>query len=125
MSAATLPGSQINNSSGILQGDCFSGNLAICAAMGTVLVACLAHARRYFIKAMLNDKEGCNQALSMFQALYEIERTAKERKLSTEDIRLMREQKSIPLLDKFHGWLQQRNVSSNVRHFSKLVRIPS
>jgi transposase len=54
---------------GILQGDCFSGNLAICAAMGTVLVACLAHARRYFVKVMLNDKDGCNQALSLFQAL--------------------------------------------------------
>jgi len=37
---------------GFLQGDCFSGNLAVCAAIGTVLVACLAHARRYFIKAM-------------------------------------------------------------------------
>ena len=38
---------------GYLQGDCFSGNLAVCAAVGTI--ACLAHARRYFIKAMLND----------------------------------------------------------------------
>ena len=62
----------------MLQGDCFSGNLAICAAIGTTLVACLAHARRYFIKAMLNNKDGCNQALVMFQSLYEIERTAKE-----------------------------------------------
>lgn len=92
----------------ILQGDCFSGNLAICAAMGTILVACLAHARRYFIKAMLNDKDGCNRALSMFQALYEIERTAKELGLSTDEIRLMREQEAVPLLEKFHGWLQQQ-----------------
>lgn len=93
---------------GILQGDCFSGNLAICAAMGTVLVACLAHARRYFIKAMLNDKDGCNQALSMFQALYEIERTAKELELSTNEIRLMREEEAVPLLDNFYGWLQKQ-----------------
>lgn len=93
---------------GILQGDCFSGNLAICAAMGTVLVACLAHARRYFIKAMLNDKDGCNQALSMFQALYEIERTAKELELSTDDIRMMREEEAVPLLDNLHDWLQKQ-----------------
>jgi transposase len=93
---------------GIVQGDCFSGNLAICAAIGTVLVACLAHARRYFIKAMLNDKEGCNQALSMFQSLYEIERTAKELELSTDEIRMMREEEAVPLLEKFHGWLQQQ-----------------
>ncbi len=93
---------------GILQGDCFSGNLAICAAMGTVLVACLAHARRYFIKAMLNDKEGCNQALSIFQALYEIERSAKELELSTDEICMMREEEAVPLLDNFHEWLQKQ-----------------
>jgi transposase len=97
---------------GILQGDCFSGNLALSASMGTILVACVAHARRYFIKAMLNDQEGCNQALTMFQALYEIERTAKELALSTADIRMMREQEAMPLLDKFHGWLQQQYVTA-------------
>ncbi len=98
----------LKGSKAILQGDCFSGNLAICATMGTILVACLAHARRYFIKAMLNDKDGCNQALSMFQALYEIERTAKELELPTDEIRVMREQEAVPLLEKFHVWLQQQ-----------------
>ncbi len=95
---------------GLLQGDCFSGNLAICAAMGTVLVACLAHARRYFIKAMLNDEQGCNQALSMFQSLYEIERTAKELNIPSPDIKLMREQEAVPILDKFHKWLQDQYI---------------
>lgn len=98
----------LKNFKGLLQGDCFSGNLAICAAIGTTLVACLAHARRYFIKAMLNYKDGCNQALLMFQALYEIERTAKELGLSTEDIKLMRKQEAVPLLDTLHGWLQKQ-----------------
>lgn len=93
---------------GLLQGDCFSGNLAIAAACGTILVACLAHARRYFIKALLNEKEGCNAALAMFQSLYEIERTAKELELSFDEIRLMREQEALPLLGKFHDWLQQQ-----------------
>jgi hypothetical protein len=77
---------------GLLQGDCFSGNIAICATMGTILVACLAHARRYFIKALLNDRQGCNQALLMFQSLYEIERTAKQLELSSDDLKVMREQ---------------------------------
>jgi transposase len=102
------PQSFLEGWKGILQGDCFSGNLALCAAIGTVLVACLAHARRYFIKAMFNNKEGCNQALVMFQALYEIERTAKDLELSTDEIRTMREQEAVPLLNKFHGWLQQQ-----------------
>jgi transposase len=93
---------------GFLQGDCFSGNLAVCAAAGTILVACLAHARRYFIKAMLNDKQGSNQALSMFQSLYEIERTAKDLGLPCNEIQLMREQEAKPLLETFHCWLQKQ-----------------
>jgi transposase len=93
---------------GLLQGDCFSGNIAICAAAGTLLVACMAHARRYFIKAQLNNKSGCNQALLMFQALYEIERTAKELDLSYHNIKVMREEESVPILDKFHTWLQEQ-----------------
>jgi transposase len=95
---------------GRLQGDCFSGNLAICAAIGTILVACIAHARRYFVKAMRNDKQGCSEALLMFQSLYEIEKTAKELELSPEDTRLMREQEAVPILNKLHKWLQQQKL---------------
>lgn len=93
---------------GKLQGDCFSGNRAICAAIGTTLVACIAHARRYFIKALLNNKDGCNQALTMFQKLYEVESTAKELELSCDDLKLMREEESVPYLESFHEWLQKQ-----------------
>jgi transposase len=102
------PRSFLKGWNGKLQGDCFSGNLALCAERGTVLVACMAHARRYFIKAMVTDKDGCNQALSMFQALYEIERVAKELQIPAEEIRLMREQEAVPLLETLHQWLQQQ-----------------
>jgi transposase len=93
---------------GRLQGDCFSGNRAICAAIGTILVACIAHARRYFIKALLNNKDGCNQALTMFQKLYEIEGTARDLELSCADLKLMREQEAVPYLESFHKWLQKQ-----------------
>lgn len=104
---------------GLLQGDCFSGNIAICAAAGTILAACMAHARRYFIKAMLNDRQGCNHALAMFQSLYEIERTARELNVKSDDLKLMREQEAAPLLDSFHSWLQG---SIRSRAAEKLVR---
>lgn len=97
---------------GFLQGDCFSGNLAVCAAAGTILVACLAHARRYFVKALSNDKKGCNEALLMFQSLYEIERTAKELDLSTDDLKLMRQEEAVPILNKFHDWLQKHYATA-------------
>ena len=57
---------------------------------------------------MFNNKDGCNQALLMFQSLYEIERTAKELELSTDEIKIMREQEAVPLLDKLHAWLQEQ-----------------
>jgi transposase len=107
---------------GRLQGDCFSGNLAICAAIDTILVACMAHARRYFVKAKHNDKEGTNVALKVFQALYEIERTAKELAISTEDIRIMREQESRPILVRFKAWLQQQQLSTSAKStFGKAI----
>lgn len=93
---------------GFLQGDCFSGNLAVCAAIGTVLVACLAHARRYFIKALLNDKDGCNHALTMFQSLFEIERAAKQLGLQAPALKSMRQEEAVPLLDEFHKWLLEQ-----------------
>lgn len=93
---------------GLLQGDCFSGNIAVCAAVGTILVACLAHARRYFVKALLNDRHGCNQALLMFQSLYEIERTARDLELPSDELKLMRDQEAVPLLETFHKWLQEK-----------------
>ena len=107
---------------GYLQGDCFSGNLAISAAAGTILVACMAHARRYFVKAMHNDKKGSSEALAVFQALYEIERTAKDLAISTEDLRLMREQESLPILRKFYDWLQkQYTIAQPKSSFAKAL----
>ena len=60
-----------------LQGDCFSGNEAICAENGATLVACNAHARRYFVKAVLNYKSKSEEALRFFQRLFEIEKAAR------------------------------------------------
>jgi len=54
------------------------------------------------------DKKGSNEALSMFQALYEIERTAKELELSTDDIKLMRTEEAVPILETLHDWMQKQ-----------------
>ncbi len=48
----------------------------------------------------------------MFQALLEVERTAKELDLPTEEIRLMREQESVPVLEDLHRWLQSQYASA-------------
>ncbi len=71
---------------------------------------------------MLNNKDGCNQALVMFQSLYEIERTAKDFALPGDDIRLMREQEALPVLEDFHSWLQkQYAMAQRVRPIRHVV----
>lgn len=57
---------------------------------------------------MHNDKNGSNEALAMFQALYEIDRTAKELELSTSDIKLMRTEEAVPILETLHAWMQKQ-----------------
>lgn len=93
-----------------LQGDCFSGNLALCAETGAVFVACFAHARRYFIKALANNKNSSEYALALIQKLFEIESTAKELELDFEQTQLMREQESLPILANFYQWLQEQAI---------------
>jgi len=95
---------------GYLQGDCFSGNLALCTETGAVHVACWAHARRYFIKALPNNKSACEEMLQMLQELFKIESDARQLELSANDAKLMREQEAVPLLAKIKSWLDQQHL---------------
>lgn len=93
-----------------LQGDCFSGNLALCAETGATFVACWAHARRYFIKALPNNKAACEEILLLIAQLFEIDRTARELNLSAEETTLMRQQESVPILEKIKRWLDEQSL---------------
>jgi transposase len=93
-----------------LQGDCFSGNEAICAENGAILVACNAHARRYFKKALLNYRSKSEEALRIFQQLFDIEHDARDLELKPADVKLMREQESKPILDAFKKWLDKEHT---------------
>lgn len=107
---------------GFLQGDCFSGNLALCAETGATFVACLVHARRYFIKAEPNNKAACQEILQMFFDIFKIERDARELELSADDVKLMREQESKPILDKMKTWLNtQALIALPKSSFGKAV----
>lgn len=93
-----------------LQGDCFSGNLALCAETGATFAACWAHARRYFIKALPNNKVACEEILLLMAQLFEIDRTARELNLSTEETTIMRQQESAPILVKIKKWLDEQSL---------------
>lgn len=70
-----------------------------------VLIHCMAHARRYFEKALDYDKEKASTALNFIKAVYGIERNIKD--LSTEEKTKQRQKKAIPILNDFKKWLEE------------------
>ncbi len=68
-------------------------------------VACNAHARRKFYEARTSDALRSHQALAYYRQLYELERQAKD---FSESQRLqMRQDLSVPILEKFHPWIEK------------------
>ena len=68
-------------------------------------VACWAHARREFERALDNDKIRATKALSLIQQLYVVERKAKEKLLEADQIKLLRLEESLPVLNELGKWI--------------------
>ena len=72
-------------------------------------VACWAHARRYFFKALESDPGRAKYALGLIQALFALERGASR---DPPDKRLaMRQRDSVKLLDAFFAWCRVEAAS--------------
>jgi len=68
-------------------------------------VACWAHARREFERALDNDTFRATKALLLIQQLYLIERKAKEEQLQADQIKQLRLDESLPVLNELGKWL--------------------
>ncbi len=75
-----------------------------------MLLSCMAHARRKFDQAKDGDRERAEQALKLFQALYEIEREAREQDLSYEERKTLRQNKSVERLNELEAWLKENII---------------
>jgi transposase len=67
-----------------------------------VEVACWAHARRYFWKALDSDPERGRAALALIGELFRIERTVAE--LPARERQVVRARESRPVVDQFFAW---------------------
>ena len=92
--------------SGSLQTDGYSVYNELGLPNPITLLACMAHARRYFEKALDNDKARAEHALGVIRQLYQIEGQAKEQSLDDEAIKKLRQQEAIPILWCFKEWLE-------------------
>ena len=90
---------------GYLQADAFSGFDQLFKDGKIVEVGCWAHTRRYFVDAMESDPKNASWALALIQALYRVEKEAREGEFTLEELRLVRQERSVPAITAFEEWL--------------------
>lgn len=74
------------------------------------LAGCMAHARRYFFDAQQNDNARATWMLDKLQDLYEIEKVAREQKLTHAQRFAIRQQNSEAILTEIKTWLNENQL---------------
>jgi transposase len=68
----------------------------------------MAHARRYFIDALPTDKERAGYVLEQMQQLYAIERSCRQKELSCDGRKEVRQKEAVPILEKLGKWIKEQ-----------------
>jgi len=89
---------------GYLQVDGYAGYDQFEKKKEMALVACMAHIRRKFERALDNDAARAGFALGRMQQLYAIERQAREQGLSPEERYGLRQRQALPLMEELGEW---------------------
>ena len=76
-------------------------------ARGLVEVACWAHTRRHFHQALDTDSARMGAVLAYIAHLYKVEKRARRSGIVGEDLRLLREHASQPVLEALHEYLEK------------------
>ena len=110
--AATLP-------SPIQMCDALSRNIPKLLPTGVeiLLANCLAHGRRQFIEVAANFPDECRYVLEMLGQVYGHDAEARQRELNVTQRLRWHQQRSGPLMDQLHRWLEaqfpERKVEPN------------
>lgn len=105
--AGYVPKNMLDNFKGYLQTDGYAAYEKYGKKKDITHLACWAHARREFDKALSNDRPRAEKALLMIQELYKVEREAKDGGLSANQIKELRLEKSLPIINKIGKWIAQ------------------
>jgi len=95
----------LGNFKGYLQTDGYVVYEKYAGSKDITHLACWAHARREFEKALNNDKSKAEKALLLIQKLYAIERMAREQPLNTAEIKELRLTESLPVINELGTWI--------------------
>jgi transposase len=102
---------------GVVQTDVFKGYDFLDSMVGIIHLGCWTHARRKFTdvtKAMGKDHApgAADTALEYIGRLYRLEREARQKKLSTEEVYRMRQEQSAPIVKAFKKWLRYQSTQT-------------
>lgn len=103
--SGAFPAEQLKDFVGYLQTDGYAGYNALAQKESITHLACWAHARREFDKALPNDKPRATIAMQWIQQLYQIEKEIET--LTTEQKKEIRLDKSLPVCNAFFKWAAQ------------------
>jgi transposase len=95
----------LKNFRGYLQSDGYAVYQKIGQRAEVTPVACWTHARREFERALDNDKTRATKALHLIQQLYAVERKAKEEGLDFAQIKALRLDASLPVINELGKWI--------------------
>ena len=98
------PAKMLKDFKGYLQTDGYAAYDQFSKGNRVTTLCCMAHARRYFVEAEINDKQRSTHALLAFQDIYEQERQTKN--LTNEDRRKSRQEMIVPKLASLQQWMQ-------------------
>jgi len=84
------------------------------------LTGCLAHARRYFEKALDSNREPAAYFIKQLQEVYALEREIKQNNITGEEIVLMRKERSLPVMNALEQWLKENLLSGKTTPQSPL-----
>ena len=94
-----------HNYRGALQTDGYGVYEAFENRQGILLLGCWVHARRYFERALGNDKARAEYALAQIARLYSIEQEADDRQLTFDERAELRSRVAYPIMRSFEQWM--------------------
>jgi hypothetical protein len=103
--SALVPLRDLQKFKGYIQTDGYSGYTHLSKILGIIHLTCWAHARRYFDKALSNDKQRTSHVLKLIQLLYAIEALAREGNLTPEQRHALRLEKSLPIINEIGSYI--------------------
>ena len=99
------PNECLHNFSGFLQTDGYAVYEDFDKRSNITLLHCMAHARRMFDQALDNDKQRAEHVLTEMQKLYAVEQLGRDKSLSLEELRTLRQEQAVPILENIKAWM--------------------